>query len=98
MIHLRQGYGGQVGDQRSVRKYSRKAKTCSTSKYVHVNLSRVGEQKVQACDCRNAAEPRGDSRTRRVLEPGEPIRKTARRFNGRRRSRCRLRERRDTAA
>jgi len=29
-----------------VRKYSRNSKICSTTEYVHVNLTRVGEQEV----------------------------------------------------
>src|SRR4030095_12503264 len=87
-----------IGDQESVRKYSRNSKICSTAIYVHMNLVCAGEQKVQAPDRRDAAEPRDDSGARRILEPSEPIRKTANRFNRRRRSRCRLRDQRDTAA
>jgi hypothetical protein len=66
-----------IGDQQSVAKYSRNSKICSTGEYVHVNLSYAGAQENPTSNCRKGAKPVGDSGSRRILEPGEPIRKTA---------------------
>ena len=70
----------------------------STCGYVHVNLVHAAEQEIPTCRYGNATEPRSDSGARRVLEPSEPLRKIARRFNRRGRCRGRLRDRRDAAA
>jgi hypothetical protein len=66
-----------IGDQQSVAKYSRNSKICSTGEYVHVNLSYAGAQENPTSNCRKGAKPVGDSGSRRILEPGEPIRKPA---------------------